>query len=255
MYKSKYSQLKLRAVELRKKGLSYNQIKKEINIAKSTLSFWLKTVPLTPEQRKHFYTKRILNLARGSQSQKERRIREITEIISGAEKEIKLPISFEAYRLAGAFLYWAEGSKTKKFEITNSDPYLALFMVKWFERIFGVTPQNLKACLNIYPQQSELEIKQFWSKLTGIPLKNFGKSFVKPLSRNYKKNNLYYGTIKIMVLKGTDMRHRVFGWIKATLKEMGPEIEITQREWKSLKETPRPINLPRETDNLIAPIT
>lgn len=128
-------------------------------------------------------------------------------------------------------------------------------MVKWFERIFGITPQNLRASLNIYPQQNELAIKQFWSKLTGIPLENFGKSFVKPLSKNYKKNNLYYGTIKIMVLRGTDMRHRVFGWIKAALKEIEPEIEITQKEWKTLKETPRPVNLPRETDDLIAPIT
>lgn len=255
MDKSKYSQLKLKAIELRGKGLSYNEIKKEINITKSTLSLWLKTVPLTPKQKERLYTNSILNMARGPQSQKERRAREIAEIISGAEKEIKLPISFEAYRLAGAFLYWAEGRKTQKFEITNSDPYLALFMVKWFERVFGVTPQNLRASLNIYPQQNELAIKQFWSRLTGIPLENFGKSFIKPLSKNYKKNNLYHGTIKIMVLRGTDMRHRVFGWIKAALKEIEPEIEITQKEWKSLKETPRPVNLPRETANLIAPIT
>ncbi|MBM3257871.1 MAG: hypothetical protein FJZ05_01470 [Candidatus Nealsonbacteria bacterium] len=241
--KLKYSQLKLRAKKLRQKGLSYGEIRKELNIAKSTLSLWLKTIPLTPKQKKRLYTKNILILSRGPQSQKERRIREITEIVSSAEKEISLPLCPETFRLIGAFLYWAEGSKTSRFEITNSDPNLILFVVRWFKKIFLVPAKNLKANLNIYPQQNEIEIKNFWSQLTGIPLENFGKSFVKPLSKGYKKNNLYYGTIKIRVPKGTDMRHRVFGWIKATLKDTAPQIELVQREWKSLKEICRPVNI------------
>lgn len=117
-------------------------------------------------------------------------------------------------------------------------------MVRWFEKIFGVPPQNLKAKLNIYPQQNELEIKQFWSRLTGIPLENFGKSFIKPPNKGYKKNNLYYGTIKVRVPKGTDTRHRVFGWVKAVLKEIAPKVELTQKEWRSLKEVRRPVNIP-----------
>jgi len=84
-------------------------------------------------------------------------------------------------------------------------------MVKWFKEVLKISPETLKANLNIYPQQNEQEIKQFWSELTGIPLENFGKSYIKPLSKGYKKNNLYYGTIKIRVLKGTNLRYRVFG--------------------------------------------
>ena len=162
------------------------------------------------------------------------------------KKEIKLPLSFETYRFIGAALYWAEGDKTKGFQIANSDPYLILFMVKWFETVFGVSPKNLKAWLNIYPQQNERKIKQFWSNLTGIPLENFGKSYIKPLSKGYKKNNLYYGTIKIKVPKGTDMRYRVFGWINALLNDIAPEVELAQKEWRSLKETPRPVNISEE---------
>lgn len=248
MDKSKYSKLRLKAIELRKKGLSYGEIKKEINIAKSTLSYWLKTIPLTPELKRRLYTARVLNLARGRCSQRERRKREIAKIIEEAEKEIQLPLSFETYRLIGAFLYWAEGNKIKNFEITNSDPYFVLFMVRWFERIFGISSRNLKARLNIYPQQNNLEMKQFWSQLLDIPLENFGRSFIKPISKGFKKNNLYYGTIKIYVPKGVDMRHRVFGWIKAVLKDIAPEVELKQKEWKSLKETPRPANVPEKIE-------
>ena len=210
------------------------------------MSLWLKTIPLTPEQRKRLYTNRVLNTARGAQSQIERRKREIEKILKEAEGEIKLPLSFEIYRLIGAFLYWSEGSKTTGFSFSNSDPHFILFMVKWLKRVFGIPPQNLKAWLNIYPQQNNLKLKQFWSQLTGIPLENFGKSFIKPLNKGYKKNNLYYGTIKVKVLKGTDMRYRVFGWIKTVLKDIAPEVELTQKEWKSLKETPRPANIPEK---------
>lgn len=241
-----YPKLKSKAIRLRKKGLSYNEINKKLGIAKSTLSYWLKTVPLTKEQKKHFYTKRILNLARGPQSQRERRKREIAKIIEGAKKEIQLPLSSKAYRLFGAALYWAEGSKTKGFEITNSDPFCIAFMTKWIEKILAISPGDLRARLNIYPQQNEQAIKEFWSQLTGIPIENFGKSFVKPPNKGYKKNNLYYGTIKIEVPKGTDMRHRVFGWVKAVLKDVAPRTELVQKEWKSLREVQRPVNLPEK---------
>lgn len=237
-----YHILKSEAVKLRKGGLSYGEIKKKINVSKSTLSFWLKDVELTEEQKKKFYTTQILNLSRGAPGQKERRLREIEQIIKNAEYEID-SIAFETYRLFGAALYWAEGNKRSNMGITNSDPYLILFMVKWFEKMFDVPRSRLKAWLNIYPQQNDVEIKKFWSDLTGIPLENFGKSFIKPLSKNYKKNNLYYGTIKVGVKKGTDLRHRIFGWIKAAMRDTAPKVEFTQQEWKKLREVSRAVNV------------
>lgn len=246
--KTNYSKLKIEAVKLRKKGLSYGEIRKDMNIPKSTLSLWLKNIPLTLEQRKHLYTKKVWALERGPRSQKERRTQEIAKIIEKAEKEIQLPLSLEAYRLIGAALYWAEGKKTKHFAVTNSDPYFIVFMVKWFEKIFKVSPNCLKARLNIYPQQNELEIKHFWSRLTGIPFENFGKSYIKPRNKGYKRNNLYFGTMEVRVPKGTDLRHRVFGWIKAISKNLVPNVEFVQKEWKSLKEVPRPINLPEKIE-------
>lgn len=39
-----------KVLEMRQRGLSYIQIKKEINISKSTLSLWLKNYPLNAEQ-------------------------------------------------------------------------------------------------------------------------------------------------------------------------------------------------------------
>ena len=143
----------------------------------------------------------------------------------------------------GTALYWAEGSKGKTFEITNSDPYLILFMVRWVNSIFKVPAKDLKARLNIYPQQNDLTIKRFWSDLTGVPLNNFGKTYVKPLSKGYKKNNLYYGTIKIYVPKSTDRKYMVFGWINKILKDMDPRVKFVERKWESFTKISRPVNL------------
>src|SRR3989344_3684211 len=235
------TELQKKAIKLRKRGLSYSEIRKQINVAKSSLSLWLKHIELKPEHKARLYTKHIQFLNLGAQSQKERRAREVTEIIKNAEEEIKSPLSIDAYRLMGAALYWAEGSKNGLCQVTNSDPRLICFMVKWIEKMFSMPPKNLKARLNIYPQQNEKQIKKFWSELTGIPLERFGKSYVKPLSKGYKKNNLYYGTMKIYVPRGTDSIHRVFGWLNAVLKNLDSSAKIVERKWISLKETARPV--------------
>lgn len=238
-----YQLLKQEAEELRREGLSYREIRKKIPVSKSTLSLWLKSVLLSQQQKDRLYTKQIEILSRGHQSQKERRLREIEKITSDAQREIESPLSFETYRLFGAALYWAEGAKTNGCVIVNSDPHLIIFMVRWIERVFKILPSTLKAWLNIYSQQNDEEAKGFWSQLTGIPIENFGKSFIKPANKNFKKNNLYYGTIRIRVPRGTDLRLRIFGWVRAALKDFDLSVDLAQKEWKCLKEMSRPVNL------------
>src|SRR3989344_160085 len=217
--KSHNNALRQKARKLRSKGLSYNQIGRTISISKSTAKYWCNDVPLTKDDRKRLYTKQIQMLSKGSRSSHHRRQLEIGKIMKEAEQEIVFP-NLDAYKLFGAALYWAEGNKINDFTITNSDPLLIQFMTEWFCTMFNIKPINLKAHLNIYPQQNELEIKKFWSDVTKIPLQNFGKSFIKPPNKKYKKNTLYYGTIKIRVYKGTDFRHKTFGWVNAMLKNI-----------------------------------
>lgn len=238
-----YIILKRKAIKLRKKGLSYGDIAKQLKIVKSTASLWLRGIKLTNEQQKKLYSNQVIHLNTGPNSQKNRRLREVETIIRQAALEIKKPIDIESYRLFGAALYWAEGSKKSMFDMTNSDPYLILFWVKWLDKIFKIPPTELKPWLNIYPQQNELKIKKFWSELTGIPVKNFGKSYVKPLSKNYKKNNLYYGTIRVSVRKSTNYRYQVFAWTQAVLEDIAPEIVLLQRKWSKLRNVARPVNM------------
>lgn len=228
--------IKHKARLLRKRnGLSYKEIANKLDVSKSTAKLWCDDIVLKPEHKQRLYTKQIEILSRGPQSSHERRKREIETIVKNAENEIRLPLDHRTYQLFGAALYWAEGEKTQHFAIANSDPFLIKFMVKWFRDMLGVSPTNIKAHLNIYSKQNDSKIKKFWSDITGIPLKNFGKSYIKPANKGYKKNILYYGTIKIRVCKGTDMRHKVFGWINAILKDSKANIDKIERKWHKLK--------------------
>ena len=236
--------LKREAIKLRKRGLSYGEIKKQIRVSKSSLSLWLKNIELRPEHKKRLYTKQINILARGPYGQRERREREIELIVKEAKSQIIRPIPKESLRMMGAMLYWAEGRKMKGgMELTNSDPLLILFFVKWLEEIFSISAKNLRMRLNIYPQQDEIKLKKFWSELTMIPLNNFRKTFVKPPNRFFKKNNLYYGTARVEVPRSSDNKHRLYGWIHSALEDLHPSIELIERKWKSLKKVQRPVNI------------
>ena len=79
--------------------------------------------------------------------------------------------------------------------MTNSDPGMILFMVGWLRDVFNIAPKVLRAWLNIYPQQNESQLKTFCES-TGIPLDNFVKSFIKPVSRNYKKTTFTLELLK-----------------------------------------------------------
>lgn len=63
------------------------------------------------------------------------------------------------------------------------------------------------------------------------------------MNKNYKKNNLYYGTIRIEIPKNTDIRYRVSGWIKTVLKNIKPQVGLTQTKWGVLRQVSRPVNL------------
>jgi hypothetical protein len=230
------------AINLRQQGLSYSEISKKIGRPKSTLSAWLKDVELSEIHRNKLYTKQIHVLSLGTQSQRERRKREIENIVEKAKLDIPDKLSRESQLLMGAALYWAEGTKYGQFEITNSDPKMVAFMINWIQKIFGVRSTNLKARLNIHSNQQDTSIKRFWSELCNIPLKNFGKSYIKPSGKNYKKNNLYYGTIKITVPKSSNLVHKTFGWIEKVLESTKTKVELSERKWYKLKETV-PINL------------
>ncbi|OGE81011.1 MAG: hypothetical protein A3H72_01585 [Candidatus Doudnabacteria bacterium RIFCSPLOWO2_02_FULL_48_8] len=65
-------------------------------------------------------------------------------------------------------------------------------------------------------------MKQYWSKLTGVPIANFQKSFIKPEGSGYRKNIHYMGTVKVRVRGegSTYLLFRILGSIAGLVQSM-----------------------------------
>jgi len=202
---------------LRRKGYAYNDIRRELGISKSTISLWCRDVELSKRHKEILLrrARKMILFKLGALANKENRAKEVEIIKNVARDEIK-KVNEEAFKIAGAILYWAEGSKRCNTAISNSDPRIVKFMVAWWSKFFGIKPPNLKAYLHIHYGNDEKKIKKFWSDLTNIPLENFGKSFIKPKGTGHRTNILPNGVIRVGVKgKGVvNLRHRILAWIE-----------------------------------------
>ncbi len=178
--------LREKAIQLRKLGYTYSQIKEELNLEKSTLSDWLRNLPLADEQ--------LAKLARNKQNkeflrrekyiitrrhQREERLRKVYEV----EKNI-LPLSKRELFLSGIFLYWGEGEKTHGIiSVSNSDPRVIKFAIYWMVYSLGILKSKIKVSLHLYKDMNIAESIEFWSKTLRLPNNQFKKPYIKKSNR------------------------------------------------------------------------
>ena len=80
--------LKQKAINFRRQGKTYSEILKEIPVAKSTLSLWLRDVGLSIAQKQNITEKRQQAQKRGADAQRNKRIKKQTSIVETAQAEI-----------------------------------------------------------------------------------------------------------------------------------------------------------------------
>ena len=79
------------AIKLRKKGLSYNEIRKQVPLAKSTLSYWCRDIILTLDQIERLQQRKLEGAEKGrfigSRRQQQDRIKRTKKLLEkGKEK-------------------------------------------------------------------------------------------------------------------------------------------------------------------------
>ena len=228
----KYWEKKELVRNLRSKGLSYREIRQKapFDISKSTVSDWCKDIELTEPQKERLqklfregsYRGRLL----GSKTTQARRAGEVKEIKESARSEIS-SFTENEFKIAGLMLYWGEGNKKNHVGICNSDPELIRFMMKWFRGVCGVSEERFKLYLNIHSGQDEAKIKEFWSRVIGLPISQFGKSYIKKEGTGYRKNILYNGTIKVEICD-KDLLYKILGWIEGVIVNSGPLAHLVE---------------------------
>jgi transposase len=216
----------LKALELRRKGISIKKIAKIVGVSVSSISYWCRSIELT-EKQKAKLNKRTANikhlrrLARLSHLEKVARVRKITK---EAILEVKILKERELF-LTGLALYWAEGFKSaqeQRLGFCNSDPRMIKFMVKWFKKSLKIKTEDfiLRTEFNVIHKDREDEIKDYWAKITGLPLDQFEKSFYQHSvwKRDYTKRDPYFGVLRIRIRKSSLFLNKTRGWIQGLSK-------------------------------------
>ena len=192
------------AIEMRKRGLSYSEIENRIHIPKSTLSYWLKNLKLTPEQIKKLNDKRV-EVARANALKKiSRTAKAVEESKLSSSRDIK-EISKRELWLMGVVLYWKNGNKSdlkKGAHFSSADPDMIKLFLKWLREVGGIEDKEIRFDVFAPKKLTETAINN-WSKITGFP-KNHFKNF-------YRQKSSF---LRVKVAQSSMLARQIAGWVQ-----------------------------------------
>jgi len=208
---------KRKARELRCQGYSIKEIARKLNVAKSSVSIWVRDIELTPTQKGRLSQKgqsvEVVERRRATRLMRENTRRQ--KIIDKAQKEIKR-ISKQELFLMGVGLYWAEGSKTNRgsVEFYNSDLRLIKIMKRFFVEVCEVPEYKFRGHIYLHPHLDASRAEKYWSDISEIPRGQFFKTTQQHnrASKN-KKDSLPFGTFSLGVYD-TKLFLKIKGWME-----------------------------------------
>ena len=207
-------EIKQKAIELRKSGKGYNEISKELVIAKSTLVNWFKGLTEDQEIKKQ-------NIDRNRKESKDR-LFEFTktrkkllflkyeEALEDARKEFEIYKKDQLF-VAGLMLYAGEGdNKTRcHIRISNTDWKLHTIFIAFSEKYLLFPREKLHCQLVTYPDNNQKELEDFWSDKLGISNKNFYKT---QIIQGKSKRRLQFG-VCMTIINNTRTKYKLLEWI------------------------------------------
>ena len=212
---------KEKALRLRKQGKSYNEINRLLGVPKSTLSTWLKEIPLSRQVRKKnisqakiIWAKNItaFNKKRSliNQQSKNKEIDQFAKDIKDLDKK--------ALFWLGLGLFLAEGGKREKWSVrfVNSDSDIIKIMMRFYREICLVPDDKFRFRIYLHPNINDQEAKSAWSKILKVSNNQFYKSqevISQSSQRKRNSNRLPIGTLHIYINDVKQM-NKIKGWIK-----------------------------------------
>lgn len=190
---------------LRSKGWSLRAIAAKTKCSKSAVSGWISDICLTAEQIKNLKSNQDRSRALAAQhpncsKNKWKRIRD--EERRKARKDISGGYSSYDLLVAGTALYWAEGYNASRNSIifANTDPRMIELMMLFFRKICKVPESKFRGKLFIHPNLDARRAERYWSKISGIGLRQFNKPLI-AVSRAslQKRDTLPMGTFSVLI--------------------------------------------------------
>ena len=190
---------KKKAIEMRGRGYSLNEIADKLNVSKASVSLWVREVPLTPKakgrinERRKIAREKVSNVIKNKTIEKEKEADNFAEVIVEKLDNSELPA-----QLILAMIYWCEGNKSLKDSVffTNSDPKLIRTFVGLLRKSFVLDEKKFRVCMHLHGYHKDVIQKKFWAEVTGIPESQFIKSYQKKHTSK-QTNEGYQGCVQI----------------------------------------------------------
>lgn len=209
---------KLRARELRVQGCSYNDILREVGVSKSTLSLWLRDIPLTDEQVAALSDKFRAGREKFIHKMRVRRDDRWAEYHREAEAEYAI-LSQDPAFMFGLALYIGEGTKSDENAVcfTNCDPRVICKALDFFLTI-GVPYASLRGAVHLHPGLSVEAAELYWRQVTNSSETQLHKTSVSVsrASTGKKGNSQPRGTFQISATH-TKTRQKLSVWMTLAL--------------------------------------
>jgi transcriptional regulator with XRE-family HTH domain len=215
--------IKAQARELRAQGLAYNEIAERLDVSKSSVSLWVRDLPV-PERLS--YEERRKRAADGVQRywEVERQVRGSQRACEVAAAAAELSdLTDREILVAGAIAYWCEGAKNKpnrkvdQVIFMNSDPGLIMFFLRFLDAA-GVSRDDLTLRVHIHENADAEAAQRFWLELTGTQPSQFRHPTLKRHNPKTLRTNVgenYHGCLRIDVRRGSQLYRRIEGWVSA----------------------------------------
>jgi len=199
---------------MRRAGHSINEIVEATGTNKTTVSVWLRDLPLTDEQRAALAREnpRWANAYQGGQANRRKGLTARKAAQESGREQARLA---DLLHRKGCILYWAEGAKQKSaVHIINSDPDVVLFFTRFLRDALHVKSEAITIYVHCNTQD-ELEhtrIKQYWLGLLDLPDLCFKKIILKQGSK-FTHTQDDVGLCTVMV-RNTHLVMHIFGAIQ-----------------------------------------
>jgi hypothetical protein len=226
-------QRRARAIELRHQGLSYKQIRSILGSGSiSTLSVWLRDIPVSPVQRRRLRGRSLEAIRRTARANHKRRLAREAHIRRTTAADIG-QLSERDLFLAGVVAYAAEGTKKKPWQtsmavkFTNSDPRMILLFLGWLS-LLGIDRSSLSYRVTIHQDADAVSALGFWSDVVGVPSTHFARTVFKKGNPKTPRRNTgaeYRGCLVVSVYRSGDLNKQLEGWFDAMtgrLEELTP---------------------------------
>ena len=193
---------KEKAIQLRKLGKSYREIRSLLPVSKGSLSLWLRDCPLSVGKMRELRDLSAIRIEHYRETRTQKRDAKLAGIYK-TEKARILPLSKKELFIAGLFLYWGEGSKStlsNYVAFSNTDPAMINFFIKWLEN-FGCERKKLVIRMHFYQDMDIIKETNYWAKTLGISRTQFKKPYIKESkfsSLSYKRG-FGHGTCNVLV--------------------------------------------------------